>query len=217
VLLGVLVVLSLLQFIYMPALRFATPILPFVAIAAAVGGARLAHWHPLARSALQVGLAGVALMQGVDLGRAVLPRIAALRNPHAYEREQFPDQVALREAVARAAPVVAIPKGAVAWMPKPVYVLHWERNGELFMDRILPLKTPPGIALALLRSRGVRSLVLDVALPIPSNGTVGNPTVDAWIRAGKARVRGEPHELRAGRRRVWVTVDLLEAPAPAEP
>jgi hypothetical protein len=216
-LLGVLIVLSLLQFVYMPALRFATPILPFVAIAAAVGGARLAQFHPLGRSVLQVGLAGVALMQFVDLGRAYLPRIAALRNPHAYERQQFPDQVALREAVARATPVVAIPKGAVAWMPKPVYVLHWERNGELFMDRILPLKTPPGVALALLLSRGVRSLVLDVALPVPADGTVGNPTVDAWIRVGKARVRGGPHDLRAGRRRVWVTVDLLEAPEPAEP
>ncbi len=213
VLLGVLVTLALLQFVYMPALRFALPILPFVAIATAVGGARLAHSHRLVQGLLTCGLAGIALMQTVALGQAYLPRIAALRNPHAYERREFPDQVALREAVARAEPVVAIPKGAVAWMPKPVYVLHWERNGELFMDKILPLKTPPGVARALLAKRGVHSLVLDLALPLQPDGLTGNVTVDAWIRAGQARVRNQPHTLHADARHVWVTIDLIDPPA----
>jgi len=217
VLILVVVTLSLLHFVFMPALRFALPILPFVAIAAALGGARIARSHRLAQGALACGLAGVALMQGVALAQAYLPRIAALRHPHSYEREQFPDQVALREAVARAEPVVAIPKGAVAWMPKPVYVLHWERNGELFMDRILPLKTPPAMARALLVRRGVRSLVLDVKQPVPADGTTGNPTVDAWIRAGQARVRDEPHTSYAGKRRVWVTIDLITPPPRQSP
>jgi hypothetical protein len=216
-LLGVSIALALLQFVFMPALRFAMPILPFVAIAAAVGGARLARSGALAQNLLTIGLAGVALQQSVGLGLACLPRIAAWRDPHAYERSEFPDQAALREAVARAEPVVAIPKGAVAWMPKPVYVLNWERNGELFFDRVVNNQTPPGLALGLLVSRGVHSLVLDVKPPLPADGTLGHPLVDAWIHAGRARVRNEPHVLRARDGRVWVTVDLLAEPTASPP
>jgi hypothetical protein len=211
-LLGVSIALALLQFVYMPALRFATPVLPFVAIAAAVGGARLARSGAAARNLLTIGLAGLALQQAVGLGRACLPRIAAWRDPHAYERSEFPDQAALREAVSHAEPVVAIPKGAVAWMSKPVYVLHWERNGELFFDRVVHYQTPPGLALGLLVSRGVHSLVLDVKPPLPADGSIGQALVDAWIRAGRARVRAEPHVLRARDGRVWVTIDLLAEP-----
>ncbi len=212
-LLVVLFALAILQFVFMPALRFATPILPFVAIAAAVGGARIARWGRGMQVVLAVGLFALALVQAIDLGRAYLPRIAALRDPRAYERLMFPDQDALRETVARATPVVAIPKGAVAWMPKPVYVLHWERNGELFFDRVVKFQTTPAAARALLVRRGVRSLVLDALPPLPTDGTLGHPTVDVWIRAGRARVRDEPHRLPARDGRVWVTIDLLDEPA----
>ena len=212
-LLGVLTALALLQFVYMPALRFATPVLPFVAIAAAVGGARLARSGRIAQVVLTIGLGALTLQQAIGLGHACLPRIAALRDPHGYERRVFPDQDALRQAVAGAEPVVAIPKGAVAWMGKPVYVLHWERNGELFFDRLLNYQTPPGEARALLARRGVHSLVLDVALPLPADGTIGQRSVDAWIRAGRARLRDEPHVLKARDGRVWVTIDLQDEPA----
>jgi len=96
-------------------------------------------------------------------------------------------------------------------------VLHWERNGELFMDKILPLKTPPGVARGLLAKRGVRSLVLDLPLPLQPDGLTGNVTVDAWIRAGQARIRNEPHTLYADARHVWVTIDLIDPPAQGEP
>ena len=204
--------LAWLQFVSMPALRFATPLLPFVAVAAAVGGARLARSGPVAATTLALCLGVLALHHLAGFAQACLPRIAALAGPRAYEARVFPDQAALRDLVSRAGPVVAIPGGAVAWMEKPVYVLDWERNGELFFDRVLEYQTPPEEARALLARRGVRSLVLDVAPPLPEDGRLGHPTVDAWIRDGRARVRPDPRPKPARRGRVWVTVDLLGEP-----
>ena len=213
----VLAALAWLHFVRMPALRFATPLLPFAAVAAAVGGVRLARSGRVAATTLALCLGVLALHHLAGFAQACLPRIAALRDPRAYEGRVFPDQAALRDAVSRAEPVVAIPKGAVAWMERPVYVLNWERNGELFFDRVLQYQTPPEAALALLVRRGVHSLVLDVAPPLPADGTLGHPSVDAWIRDGRARVRPDPQPKPARGGRVWVTVDLLREPVAAPP
>jgi len=104
--------------------------------------------------------------------------------------------------------VVAIPKGAVLWMPRPVYVLHWERNGELFFDRVLGRRTPPEDALALMHRRGVGTVILErPEAGLPREGT-GHATVDAWIAAGRAarRVDVAPRASRPGH--VYVRVDL---------
>jgi hypothetical protein len=219
VLAGTLAVLFVLQFVYMPALRFGAPLLPFAAVAAAVGGARLARSGSAARAVLGLALALLATYHGAAMSVRFLPRVAALRAPRAYEREIFPDQVALREVVSRAEPVVAIPMGAVFWMPKPVYNLLWERNGELFFIReslhwerngepVSTGSTPPREALALLKRRGVRSLAIDVEPPHPRDGRVGHPIVDAWLREGLAALRedGDPPSARG--HRVWVLVEL---------
>jgi len=193
-----------LQFLFMPALRFGAPLLPFVAVAAAVGGARLARSGAGLRGLLAVAL-GVCVA-GFAAGAAarLLPRVAALREPEAYERAQHPAQDRLRRVVARATPVVAIPRGAVSWMPQPVYNLHWSRNGELFFDA----RTPPDAALALLRERGVRSLVIDARTGGVPRGRVGHPIVDAWLASGDAELVPDPHPLPAWRDRVWRLVEL---------
>jgi hypothetical protein len=222
VLVGSVAVLFALQFVAMPALRFGAPLLPFAAVAAAVGGARLARSGAAARGVLGFAFALLALHHGAALGARDGPRLAALRDPDAYERRVFPDQVALRDMVSRAEPVVAIPMGAVLWMPKPVYVLLWERNGELIFRELRGRRggepfvvppTPPDRARALLGARGVRSLVLDVQPPHPADGRTGLPTVDLWLRQGTARLRADPEPPAARGDRVWVRVDLL----PAEP
>jgi hypothetical protein len=92
-----------------------------------------------------------------------------------------------------------------------VYLLHWERNGELFFDRVRGQYTPPDEALALLRRRGVGSLVIDVAPGARAPGELGQPTVDAWLRAGAARVRDDAPRLPARGGREWVLVDLVES------
>ena len=204
VLVATLALLFLLQFVYMPALRFGSPLLPFLALAAAVGGERLARSGRASRWLLIGALALVSMHHLRFVGESYLPRIASLRSPEAHERAKFPDQVNLREVVARAEPVVGIPMGAVFWMPKPVYVLLWQRNGELFFNRT----TPPRAARSILRERGVRSLVMDVAPPLPMDGTLGHPIVDAWIREGSARLRPDPNPLSARGDKVWVLVDL---------
>lgn len=203
VLVGVLAVLLGLQFVFMPAARFGTPWLAFLALGAAAGGARLARSGAVARTVLAGGLLAVAVLQLGSLAAALGPRILALRDPAPYQRAALPDQEALRRLVEAAEPVVGITMGAVAWMPKPVYNLHWERNGELFFGR-----TPSDRALALLQRRGVRSLVLQLRSPLPTDGTVGHPTVDAWIRAGQAVRRTDREPLRARGDRVWVLVEL---------
>lgn len=202
VLVSVVAALALLQFLFMPALRFGAPLLPFVAIAAAIGAIRLAHSGEAARTALATGLVVAALLALSSAAAELFPRLPALRDPQTYERAIMPAQDGLRTAVARAEPVVAIPRGAVAWMPKPVYVLHWSRNGELFFDG----RTPAGEALALLRTRGVRSLVIDA----PPGGVrrVGHPIVDAWLADGRARLRPDPRPPTAQKGRVWRVVDL---------
>jgi hypothetical protein len=204
VLAGTLAALFGLQYAAMPALRFGAPLLPFLAIAAAVGGARLARTAPPARGILGVVFALLALHHGAALGARYGPRLAALRHPAAYERRVFPDQVALREVV----------------MPKPVYLLLWERNGELFFrdlrgtrdgEEFVVPRTPPDRARALLERRGVRSLALDVRPPHPRDGRVGHPIVDAWLREGSATLRPDPDPPRASGDRRWVLVDLVSA------
>ncbi len=199
--------LLVLQFLYMPALRFGSPLLPFFAVAAAVGGARLARSGRLAAWTLGVALAVMTVHHVTALGTRYLPRVASLRSPATYERSIFPDQYALRDMVERAEPVVGISKGAVLWMPKPVYNLHWERNGELFLVPVGSHLTPPDEALALLKRRGVRSLVLEVRPPHPRDGAVGYPTVDRWIRSGAARLRGDIDPPRS-RQGLWALVEL---------
>ena len=195
----------------MPALRFATPLVPFLALPAAVGGARLARSGRSGLLAAALALAATGSLHLARLGIDYLPRIAALRDPRAYERAVFPDQDALRQLVARGRGVVAIPMGAAAWMDRPVYLLHWERNGELFFDRVRGQYTPPDEALALLRRRGVGSRVIDVAPGARAPGELGQPTVDAWLRAGAARVRDDAPRLPARGGREWVLVDLVES------
>jgi hypothetical protein len=194
-----------LQFFFLPALRFGTPLWPFLGVAAAVGGRRLAASGPAARALLAAVLAFLAIHHTAAAAVRYLPRLPALRDPRAYERASFPDQDALRRMVARAEPVVAIPMGAVAWMPQPVYNLLFERNGELDFGP----GTPPARALALLERRGVRSLVLDVRMPLPADGGIGHPIVDVWLRQGRAALAPELPPLPARAGRVWVLVRLL--------
>jgi hypothetical protein len=110
--------------------------------------------------------------------------------------------------VAQGEGVVAIPKGAAAWMDRPVYLLHWERNGEIFFEPVLGHWTPPGEALELLQRRGVGSLVVDLEPPVPAKG-VRYATIDAWIASGAARIRLDVAPLRARQGRVWVLLDLV--------
>lgn len=205
--------LFLLQALYMPALRFAAPLLPFLAIAAAIGGSRLARSGPVGRLTLAIAIAPLAALHLSRLAIEDLPRVLALRAPREYERAIFPDQDNLRRLVAQGRGVVAIPKGAAAWMDRPVYLLHWERNGELFFDRVRGQETPPEEALALLRRRGVGSLVIDAPAQLRADGGVGHPTLDAWIRQGAARVRQGAPRLPARDGREWVLIDLLSAGA----
>ncbi len=219
---AVLALLVVLQFFYMPALRFGTPLLPFVAIAAALGGQRLADQGRAARGVVALALSLSAAHHLWGLVAFDVPRVAALADPRAYERAVVPDQDALREMVARAEPVVAIPMGAVAWMPKPVYNRLWERNGELYFfgtmlwdrhgERERFRGTPPAKALALLRRRGVRSLVLDVETPLPADGSLGHPIVDVWLRSGQATLARDVEPLPARGGRVWLLVRLAAAP-----
>ena len=222
---AVLALLVVLQFFYMPALRFGAPLLPFVAIAAALGGQRLAEHGRATRRVLALALALTAAHHLWGLVALDVPRVAALAEPRAYERVVAPDQDALREMVARADPVVGIPMGAVAWMPQPVYNLLWERNGELYFfgtmlwdqhgERERFRGTPPGKALALLRRRGVRSLVLDVETPLPADGSLGHPIVDVWLRSGQATLARDVASLPARTGRIWVLVRLAAAPEAA--
>jgi hypothetical protein len=210
--------LVVLAFFFLPAVRFATPLWPFLAVAAAVGGRRLAASGVASRGVLAAVLALLLLHHTAGAATRLLPRVAALRDPHAYERALFPDQDALRRMVARADPVVGIPMGAVSWMPQPVYNLLWERNGELYFTRATPPEpqaTPPEPALALLHRRGVRSLVLDVEAPHPGDGAVGHPIVDAWLAAGRASIARDVAPLPALRGRRFVLVRL--APPDASP
>jgi hypothetical protein len=135
--------------------------------------------------------------------RAYAPRILALRAPRAYERAVFPSQERLRELVALGEPTVAIPMGAVLWMPGPVYLLHWERNGEIFFTR-----QPPEQVLSVLRHRGVRSLVVSVRAPLPGDGSTGHPTLDAWLRSGQARWDPATGTAPDSESRVWVLIHL---------
>lgn len=216
VLVGTLAALALGLFFAMPAVRFGTPIWPWLGVAAALGGRRLAASGALARGVLVAVLALALLHQGSAAARLCVERAAALPDPQAYERRVFPDQDALRRMVARADPIVGIPMGAVSWMPRPVYNLLWERNGELYFGGGMPeglVSTPPDRAFALLRARGVRSLVLDVEPPHPDDGRVGHPGVDAWLADGRARLAADVAPLPARRGRVWVLVRLIDRPA----
>jgi hypothetical protein len=202
VLIALLAVLALLQFLFMPALRFGAPLLPFYALAAAVGGARLAGSGLAGRRAVAAALVVSGAIAWVGAAEKLAARLVALREPSAYERAALPAQANLREVVARGDAVVAIPRGAVSWMPKPVYNLHWSRNGELFFDE----RTNPDAALALLRERGVHSLAIEA--PRGRSPRVGHPIVDAWLARGDATLVPDPNPPSAGRDRVWRLVRL---------
>lgn len=208
-LVGVLSVLALLQFFILPAARFGVAWWAWLAVAAAVGGHRLASSGPAARAVLAISLGLLLLHHGVATGIAYLPRIAALRDPRGYEQQVFPDQSNLRRLVAEGDPVVAIPMGAVSWMTKPVYNLHWERNGEIYF---LEGALPEGV-LRRLRGRGVRSLVLDVEPPHPDDGRTGHPIADAWLAAGHAAIDRDAPVLPARGGRRWVLLRLVDRPA----
>jgi len=207
-LLGVLASLFVLQFVYMPALRFGAPLLPFAAIGSALGGARLARSTPGAARVLGALLLLLAVHHVAAFGARTAPRLAALRDPHTYEARRFPDQAALRELVRQGRGVVAIPGGAALWMPRPVYLLDWQRNGELFFERTAGRHTPPAVALATLRQRGVGSLVVDVPRAGLSRDAVGHPIVDAWIAQGLASRRLEVPPRPSRGDRVYVLIDL---------
>jgi hypothetical protein len=204
VLVGTGAVLVVLQFFYLPALRFGAPLWPWLAVAAAVGGRRLAASGRVAQTVLAAALSLLALHHVVVMGTRYLPRVAALREPRAYERAMFPDQDNLRRLVGQAEPVVGIPMGAVSWMTRPVYNLLWERNGELYFAK----GTPPERALSLLRERGVRSLVLDVAPPHPEDGRTGHAIVDAWLAGGQAALAPDVEPLPARPPHRWILIHL---------
>jgi hypothetical protein len=210
-------VLVLLLFFNMPAARFGAPLWPLLAVAAGVGGARLAASGTISQRVLAVGLLLVAAHLSVTLGVRIVTRIPALAQPTAYERRVFPDQDNLRRIVSISEPVVAIPMGAVSWMPKPVYNLLWERNGELFF---LNNQSPDRI-FEILERRGVRTLVLDVPAPSPGDappgdGGVGHAIVDHWLGDGRAELDTRIPRLAARADRVWIVVRLIweQGPAP---
>jgi hypothetical protein len=202
VLIVLLALLTVLQFAFMPALRFGAPLLPFYALAAAIGGARLARSGLAGRRAVAAALVVSGAIACIGASSQVIPRLAALRAPADYERAMLPVQANLRDVVTRGDAVVAISRGAASWMPKPVYNLHWSRNGEMFFDG----RTRPDTALALLRERGVRSLAIEAPPGRPLR--VGHPIVDAWLDDGRAVLVPDPDPPSAGRNRVWRLVTL---------
>ncbi len=211
VLVALLAALVVLQFFFMPALRFGVAVWSWLAVAAAVGGRRLATSGPELRAGLALVLVALMVHQGAAAAARLVPRVLALRDPRAHERATFPDQDALRRMVGRAEPVVGIPMGAVSWMPRPVYNLLWERNGELYFGGGMPAGfplTPPDVALALLYERGVASLVLDLEPPHPADGRTGHPTVDAWLEAGDAAIATDVAPLPARPPRSWHLIRL---------
>jgi hypothetical protein len=199
--LGMLVVL---QFLYAPALRFGIPLLPFLAVAAAVGGLRLARESRAGGVAVVLVCAAIAAFHGVAMVRAYVPRVKALRVPSAYERAVWPSQESLRQLVALADPVVGISTGAVLWMPKPVYNLHWERNGELFLNGSMS----PKEVLDVVRRRKIRSIVIIRPGPLPTDGSTGQPIVDAWLRWGVASLRRDVGPKPAFAGSLWILVDI---------
>jgi len=204
-LLGVCAALLVPLFVTLPAARFGTPLWPWVAVAAAVGGHRLAASGGFARRVLAAVLLLVAAQQTLLATRVLVPRVLALRAPRAYERERFPEQDALRRMVAQAEPVVGIPMGAVSWMTQPVYNLLWERNGELYFMK----GTSPEVARARLVERDVRSLVIDAEAELLARGRTGHAIVDAWLDGGVAALAPEIEPLPARAGRQWVLVRFV--------
>ena len=204
-LLGVCGALLLPLFLALPAARFGTPLWAWVAVAAAVGGSRLAASGTIARRVLAMLLFIVGAQQTLLAISVLAPRVLALRAPRAYEQERFPEQDTLRRMVAQAEPVVGIPMGAVSWMPQPVYNLLWERNGELYFMK----GTPPAKALARLVERDVRSLVVDVEPESLVRGRTGHPIVDALLDSGVAALAPDVEPLRARADRRWVLVRFV--------
>jgi hypothetical protein len=193
-----------LQFTFAPSLRFGTPLLPFVALVAANGAESLARRGR--RVGIAVGLlcAGVAAFQAASAVGAYAPRLGALRAPGPYERAVWPAEESLRKMVARAEPVVAIPMGAVLWMPKPVYLLIGERNGEIFVGR-----DSPRHVFDVFERRGVRSLVVSVKSPIPADGRLDHPIFGEWIRQGWLQPRDDVQPLPAFPGKVWVLLNVV--------
>jgi hypothetical protein len=196
-----------LQFSFAPALRFGIPLLPFVALVAAHGAETLANRGRRVGIAVGVLCAAVAAFQAVSAIGAFAPRLGALRAPGPYERAVWPAEESLRRIVALADPVVGIPMGAVLWMPKPVYLLIGERNGEIFIHRDSPRHT-----FDVFERRGVRSLVVSAKLPIAADHRLGHPIFDEWVRRGWLRRRDDVPPLPAFPGKVWVLLDVVSSP-----
>ena len=96
-------------------------------------------------------------------------------------------------------------------MPKPVYNLLWERNGELFFFN----NQSPDRTFEILKRRGVRTLVLDVPAPPPGDGSVGHAIVDRWLSDGRAELDTRIPRLAARADRVWIVVRLIWEQGPA--
>ncbi len=205
-LVGVTAGLVVLHFFFLPAARFGITGWAWLAVAAAVGGQRLAASGAAARALLAGACVLLFVHHSVAMGRSYLPRVAALRDPRGYEQRVFPDQVNLRRMVALGEPVVGIPMGAVSWMTQPVYNLLWERNGEIYF---LEGAFPEGV-LRRLRERDVRSVVLDVEPPHPDDGRTGHAIADAWLETGHAVIAPDAPVLPARRDRRWVLLFLVD-------
>ena len=158
--------------------------------------------------ALALICAGVAVFQAASAIGAYAPRLAALRAPRPYERAVWPAEESLREMVAQAQPVVAIPMGAVLWMPKPVYLLIAERNGEIFVGR-----DSARHLLEVLERRSVRSLIVSVSSTAPP-GRLGHRVFDRWIRRGWLRRRTDVEPLPSWPGKVWVLLDVVRTRQP---
>jgi len=194
-----------LQFIFAPSLRFGIPLLPFVALVAATGADSLARRRRSLGIAVGLLCATASIFQAASAVGAYAPRLGAVRAPGPYERAVWPAEESLRKIVARGAPVVAIPMGAVLWMPKPVYLLIGERNGEIF-----DVSDPPRHIFDVFERRGVSSLVVSVELPLPADGGLRHATYDEAIRRGWLRPRPDVQPLPAFPGRVWVLLEVVQ-------
>ncbi len=106
----------------------------------------------------------------------------------------------------QARPVVAIPGGLAFWIPKPIYSLHWERNGESMFGG----RSHPAQILAQLKRRGVSSVVLAAPTPLPEDGSIGHPIADQWLRTGAVKLRPGLEARSSGPGQIWVLLDLQQ-------
>jgi hypothetical protein len=97
--------------------------------------------------------------------------------------------------------------GAVSWMPKPVYLLIGERNGEIFARR-----DSAAHVFEVFERRGVRSIVLPMRSERVTEGRLDHPIFGEWIRKGWLRRRDDIEPRPAFPGRVWVSMDVVPSP-----